>query len=98
MYFGLTRPAGNVSESEWQAFLREEVTPRFPEGLTVLEADGQYRRADGTIERERSKVVVILHDEKPATRKALEELVVRYKQAFTQQSVLWETSHVCAVF
>ena len=98
MYFGLTRPSGSVSEAEWQAFLRNEVTPRFPDGLTVLEADGQYRRSDGVIERERSKVLVILHDETPTARAALSELVLRYKKAFAQESVLWETARVCAAF
>ena len=98
MYFGLNRPMGNISESEWQAFLRDEVTPRFPEGLTVLEADGQYRRQDGTIERERSKVLVIVHDNKPSTQEALNEVVLRYKQSFSQHSVLWETARVCAAF
>ena len=98
MYFGLTRSTGMVSETEWQAFLNENVTPRFPNGLTVLEADGQYRQSDGTIVRERSKVLVIFHDQKPATREALETLVVRYKETFAQESVLWESTHVCAAF
>src|ERR1041384_5882132 len=61
IYFGLTRPMGSISEAEWQNFLRDEVTPRFPDGLTVLEADGQYRRSDGSIQRERSKVLAILN-------------------------------------
>jgi hypothetical protein len=98
LYLGMRRPGGMVSEPEWQAFLKNEVTPRFPDGLTVLEADGQWRRADGSIGRERSKVLVILHDEKPATLASLSSLVVRYKEAFTQQSVLWETARVCAAF
>ena len=98
LYFGLTRPTGMVSETEWQAFLSEDVTPRFPDGLTVLEADGQYRQSDGSIGRERSKVLVILHDQKPATREALETLVVRYKNTFAQESVLWESARVCAAF
>jgi hypothetical protein len=98
LYFGLTRPTGTVSEAEWQAFLRNDVTPRFPDGLTVLEGDGQYRRTDGTIGRERSKVVVILHDEKPTTREALGTVVGRYKEAFAQESVLWESARVCAAF
>jgi len=98
LYFGLTRPKGMVSEDEWQAFLRDDVTPRFPDGLTVLEGDGQYRRTDGTIGRERSKVLVILHDEKPTTRAALGDLVGRYKEVFAQESVLWESARVCAAF
>ena len=51
LYFGLTHRAGRVSESQWQAFLREEVTPRFPDGLTVWQTDGQWRKSDGRIGR-----------------------------------------------
>ena len=42
LYFGLARPKGSVSELEWQIFLRDEVTRRFPDGLTVW-----GRRASG---------------------------------------------------
>lgn len=98
LYFGLARPAGMVSETEWQAFLSNEVTPRFPDGLTVWEADGQWRRPYGSIGRERAKVLLIVHDEKPATLAALGSLVATYKQKFTQESVLWENARVCAAF
>jgi len=98
LYFGLARPTGMVSEAEWQAFLRDEVTPRFPDGLTVWEADGQWRRPDGSIGRERAKVLLIVHDEKPVTLAGLGALVTTYKEKFTQESVLWETARVCAAF
>jgi len=32
LYFGLTRPTGTVSETEWQKFLREDVTRASPTG------------------------------------------------------------------
>ena len=98
LYFGLTRQAGTVTESEWRAFLRQHVTPRFPDGLTVLEAQGQWRRADGRISRERSKVLLLVHDDTPVARATLGELVSRYKRMFEQESVLWESSLVCATF
>ena len=41
-----TSDGGEVSEEEWLAFLADTVTPRFPDGLTVLDAAGQWR--DGT--------------------------------------------------
>ena len=47
LYFGLSRPNGSVSELEWQIFLRDEVTKRFPEGFTVWEAQGQWRTPAG---------------------------------------------------
>ena len=50
----------HVSEARWSQFLASEVTPRFPDGLTVYDAKGQWR-APGSkkISRERSKVVMI---------------------------------------
>ena len=49
-----------VSEEAWRAFLAEEVTPRFPDGLTVLDAAGQWREGSGTIVRERTKLLLVL--------------------------------------
>jgi hypothetical protein len=98
LYFGLTRPTGRVSEDEWRSFLRQQVTPRFPDGLTVWEAQGQWRRSDGRISRERSKVLLLVHDDTVLARATLGELVTAYKERFEQESVLWESSSVCATF
>jgi hypothetical protein len=98
LYFGLSRKSGNVTASEWKAFLSKEVTPRFPQGFTVWEADGQWRKADNHIARERSKVLVLLHDESPDFRKNVSAIIDTYKRVFEQESVLWETAHVCASF
>src|SRR5262245_9296735 len=98
LYFGLTRQTGTISENEWRSFLREHVTPRFPDGLTVVEAQGQWRRADGRISRERSKVLLLVHDDTPLARATLGEVVATYKRLFEQESVLWESSPVCATF
>jgi hypothetical protein len=98
LYFGLTRPSGVIADAQWKAFLRTEVTPRFPQGLTTWEADGQWQRDDGRISRERAKVLLLVHDESSTTRAALQQIVQRYKASFQQQSVLWETARVCAAF
>ncbi len=45
-----------VSEAAWTRFVAREMTPRFPDGLTITEATGQWRDpADGTIVREPAK-------------------------------------------
>jgi hypothetical protein len=98
MYFGLNRKGGTISPSQWKAFVRDEVTSRFPQGLTVWEAGGQWRRADGAIIQERSKILLLVHDDQPAVRAALAEIVDRYKRLFAQESVLWESARVCAAF
>ena len=98
MYFGLTRPLGKVSEAQWQSFLREKVTPRFPDGLTVWEAKGQWRGADGRITRERAKVLLLVHADTADVRTAIQAIIADYKRNYQQESALWETASVCAAF
>jgi len=94
LYFGMSRPTGAVSELEWQLFLRDEVTPRFPEGLTVWDAQGQWKGKAG-IEQERSKVLLLVHPDASKARAAVLELIDHYRKKFDQESVLWETAKVC---
>ena len=95
LYFGTTRPKGTVSELEWQVFLRDEVTARFPDGLTVWDAQGQWRNAGGAIGQERSKVLLLVHADTDAARAAVMSVIAKYRQSFEQESVLWESSRVC---
>ena len=44
LFFGTGRATGEpVSEKEWTSFLDSEVTPRFPDGLTVFAGRGPGR-------------------------------------------------------
>jgi hypothetical protein len=94
LYFGMSRPTGAVSELEWQLFLRDEVTPRFPDGLTVWDAQGQWK-SKGGIEQERSKVLLRVHPDAAAARASVLALIEQYRKKFDQESVLWETARVC---
>jgi len=96
LYFGAARPTGSVSELEWQIFLRDEVTPRFPNGMTVWDAEGQWRGAEGKISHERTKVLLLMHPDTEAARQKVQAVIDRYRKSFEQESVLWETSHVCS--
>jgi hypothetical protein len=101
LFFGCAKPDGTViSAAEWEAFLDAEITPRFPEGLTVLEAAGQWQEADGDIIEEHSKVVLLLY---PQTAQAeshaeIEAIRAAYEQRFGQDAVLRadEPRPVCA--
>ena len=95
LYFGTARPKGSVSELEWQLFLRDEVTARFPDGLTVWDAKGQWRTPAGTIDHESSKVLLLVHADTSQAREAVLAVIARYRKAFEQESVLWETARVC---
>jgi hypothetical protein len=95
LYFGLSRPKGSVSELEWQIFLRDEVTKRFPDGFTVWQAEGQWLTPDGSIDREQSKVLLLVHADSPTARQSVQAVIQSYRKAFDQQSVLWESARVC---
>src|SRR5262245_19775027 len=95
LYFGLARPKGSVTELEWQIFLRDEVTRRFPEGLTVWEAEGQWRSPAGSIDHEQSKVLLLVHPDTAAARQAVQAVIEAYRKTFEQESVLWENARVC---
>ena len=60
LFFGLTDSDGEViAEEEWQDFLRNVITPRFPGGLTILDAYGQWQSPAGDLHRESTKVLLV---------------------------------------
>jgi hypothetical protein len=77
-----------VSEIAWNRFVDREITPRFPAGLTVFDAAGQWRdQASSRIVHEPSKIVQIVlpGDDQDIAR--LNEIAEAYKSRFKQQSV-----------
>jgi hypothetical protein len=91
LFFGMSKPDGTaISEAEWEAFLDAEITPRFPDGLTVLEGAGQWQEEDGDIVEERSKVLVLLYPREASAESnaEIEEIRAAYERTFTQESVL----------
>ncbi|MDE0367538.1 MAG: DUF3574 domain-containing protein [Gammaproteobacteria bacterium] len=87
-----------VSEEAWHAFLAEEVTPRFPDGLTVLDAAGQWRDGSGTIVRERTKLLLVLAPSGEDAMQRTDEISDAYKHAFGQSSVLRVVTEACVSF
>jgi enamine deaminase RidA (YjgF/YER057c/UK114 family) len=99
LYFGRNRPGGGaVTDEEWQSFLDQVLTPRFPAGLTVVAATGQWKGESGLVEQERSEVVTVFHSGDEAARRAVIEVVVEYKRRFQQEAVLRERMPTCARF
>jgi hypothetical protein len=98
LYFGLSIPGGAaVSASDWTVFLDDAVTPRFPDGVTVLEGEGRWRGGDGAIVEEPSRVLVILTDNENEGAR-IDEIRALYKQRFLQESVLRMETDVCSEF
>ena len=92
LYFGLgpaSDPASGVSEDGWRAFLDAEVTPRFPDGLSVVDVYGQWQgKGQASPERLRSKLLLIDYPDTPANRAKVEAIRAAWKQRTGDQSVL----------
>ena len=91
LFFGSERPdKPEVSDIEFKQFLDQQVTPRFPDGLTVLKGFGQFREADGQIVQESSFVLILLYPRETLRDSSdkIEQIRTLYKQSFDQESVL----------
>ena len=100
VYFGLEKGSGGtVSEEEWQSFMADTVTPRFPDGLTVLDARGQWFDTDqGRLYRESSKLLNVLvpADAADAGISAVRDIADTYKATFEQHAVFLTSLPACA--
>ena len=95
LYFGLgpaDHPERGVSEGEWREFLDKEVTPRFPDGLSVVDVYGQWQGKNQTKpERLRSKLLIIDYPDNADNRVKIDAIRSAWKQRTGDQSVLKET-------
>ncbi len=99
LLFGRSLPGdGRISNASWQEFLATTVTPAFPDGLTVLNGNGQWRNAKGVVGREPSTVVLIIAPKADDLVQRLDAIRNAYKQKFLQESVGLVMATVCASF
>jgi hypothetical protein len=92
LFFGAGRAGEpDVTEAEFRSFLDEHVTPKFPDGLTVLSGRGQFCcDAGGGVVAEGSFVLVLLYPRaaRESGGRKIERIRAEYKERFKQQSVL----------
>jgi hypothetical protein len=98
LYFGLTRQGQVISEDQWRDFLDHQVTPRFPDGLSVLDMHGQWKDPGGAIVREPGKLLIILHPPGAEADRKIEALRSIYRRRFQQESVLRSDSAATVSF
>ena len=100
MFFG--RNVGDrvgVSDADWAQFVDTEITPRFPAGLTVVDAQGQWRDTEtGHIVHEPSKAVLLILDDDTQGRARVDEVVQAYRTRFHQQAVGVVAERSCVSF
>lgn len=87
-----------VSNADFRKFVDEELTPRFPNGLTVMEGGGQWKGEENKLIREAAKVIVLVLPNGPEANRKLEDVRKAYKARFHQESVLLVTQPACVGF
>ncbi|WP_326730908.1 DUF3574 domain-containing protein [Streptomyces phaeochromogenes] len=91
LFFGTERPDGGpaVTDGQFMDFVDRQVTPAFPDGLTVQEGRGQWRDRNGVIERERSYELILLYPvgRAKAADPGIEGIRDAYEKEFGQESV-----------
>ena len=91
LFFGTAREGGvPVSDEDFLAFVDAQVTPRFPDGLTLLNGSGQFRNSAGVIVKEESWVLILLYslDGFTDSSRRIDTIRELYKAQFDQESVL----------
>jgi len=99
-YFGrdVAGRAG-VTDAEWEDFAAREITPRFSDGFTMLDAQGQWRNPQsGTVTREASKLVRVIAPGGGNLSARVEAVALAYRQRFHQDAVGVASAAVCAAF
>jgi hypothetical protein len=99
MFGGVVADGMAVTDDEWTGFVDREITPRFPDGLTMFRAAGQWREpSTDRIVREPSWVVLIVLPGKPADLARVNEIAQAYKLRFKQRSVAVILRPACVSF
>jgi len=99
IYFGRHFPGhGQISEQQFDRFLARVVTPAFPLGMTVYDAYGQMQHHSGQIVRQKTKVVVLVHDGSKANDEAISNIIAAYREEFGNPQVMLLTKPVKPAF
>ncbi len=99
LFFGLSKPDGSyVTEKEFQMFIDNVVTPLFPDGLTLLSGTGQFKDSSGTVNKEGSKLLILLYPFNSESNRRIKQIRDVYTSTFQQQSVLRVDDQSCVSF
>ena len=99
LLFGLSKPNhAAITEGEFQHFIDQNVTPLFPEGLTLLSATGQFKNDHEVVVKEGAKLLLLLYPVNPENHRNVERIRQAYKTMFQQESVLRVDDRSCVSF
>jgi hypothetical protein len=77
-----------LADADLRRFVDQEVTPRFPDGVTVVDGGGQWKGPENQMMRDAAKVVMIVLPPRPDAQARVEAVRAAYRNRFKQESVL----------
>ncbi len=84
LFFGRNIAGGQeVSQREFQAFVDGVITPRFPNGLTIFDTNGQFLDSTGRLIKEPAKVVTLFREDTPTNKVSKFERKTRKQTTFS---------------
>jgi len=90
---------GGITQADWSGFVADELTPRFPDGFTVIDSAGQWLNPQqGAIIKEASKVVEIVLPSDTYDAAKIDAVIDAYKHQFRMLSVGLIVQTACVRF
>ena len=91
--FLAAKPPAKVSDADIRRFVDQEVTPRFPDGVTVVDGGQQWKAASDQMMRDAAKVVLVVL---PARGdRQVEAVRNAYRTRFNQDAVVVTPPPAC---
>ena len=87
LFLGAKTPAV-PADRDLRRFVDQEVTPRFPDGVTVVEGGGQWKGSENRMIREAAKVVLVVLPTNGDSQGKVEAVRTAYKTKFKQDPVV----------
>ncbi len=101
IFFGLSSPAGEITDEQWQSFMTNEIASRFPSGFTIIDAIGYWRECDTCqFYQEKSKMMLLVYPDSLFKKNIpiIEDMAYKYIEKFNQQAVLQSSTEVNCEF
>lgn len=86
--FLVAKAPAKLNDTELRRFVDQEVTPRFPDGVTVVDGGGQWKGDENQLIREAAKVVLIVLPARGDPAAQVEAVRTAYRTKFKQESVV----------
>ena len=86
---------GRLSDAALHRFVREEISPRFPQGVTVIDGGRQWAGPQNRLLRQAAKVVTIVLPSRGDAGARVEAVRAAYKARFRQETPPPLTQSAC---